>query len=62
MDSNHNLQVLSIDELQLASGGLLDSTYRSMGDFFGHSARQAWDGIRSGYEYVEIRVLDWVME
>jgi hypothetical protein len=62
MDSNHSLQVLSIDELQLASGGQMASTYTIAGDFWGHTARQAWNGIRSGYEYVEIRFLDWVME
>jgi hypothetical protein len=59
MDSNHSVQVLSDDELQLASGG---SVYTDMGQFYGSAARGAWNGIRSGYEYVEIRFLDWVME
>jgi hypothetical protein len=61
MDSNNGLCVLSSDEVDLASGGLA-SVYFDMGSFYGGLARQGWNGIRSGYEYVEIRFLDWVME
>ena len=59
MDSNNSLQVLNFDELQLAAGG---SVYTDMGQFYGSAARSAWNGIRDGYQYVEMRFLDWVME